>query len=171
MRFFVNLKTEFLIHHKHLLMSFTKVMIHVVWGTKNRQPILAKEKRSLLFSHIKSNALSKGIYVDAINGHLEHVHGLFELNAEITLAKTLQLLKGEASHWANAQHLFTQKLDWAGEYFAVSVSESVLEKVRAYINNQEEHHKKMTFAQEFEAFVKKYGLRQLNKGGSYNRIR
>jgi len=141
-------------------MSFTKVWIHAVWGTKNREPVLAKEKRSLLFSHIKANAFEKEIYIDTINGHLEHVHCLFESNAEISLSKTLQLLKGEASHWANQQKLFHQKLDWADEYFAVSVSESIVDKVRAYINNQEEHHRKASFAQEYETFLQKYGLRR-----------
>lgn len=141
-------------------MSFVKVWVHAVWGTKHREPVLTKEKRVVLFRHIKDNALTKEIYVDCINGHLEHVHCLFELNVEISLAKTLQLLKGEASHWANQQGLLEKKMDWANEYFAVSVSESVIDKVRAYINNQEEHHKKVTFQQEYDMFLQKYGLRK-----------
>lgn len=92
--------------------------------------------------------------------HLEHAPCLLELNVEISLAKTLQLIKGEASHWANQQHLFGKDLDWANECFAVSVSESVVDKVRAFINNQEEHHKKVTFQQEYDMFLEKYGLRK-----------
>ena len=141
-------------------MSFFKVWIHAVWGTKSRLPILQKEKRVLLFQHIKSYALEKEIYVDCIGGFDDHVHCLFELHAEISLAKTMQLLKGESSHWANQQGLFLPKLDWANEYFACSVSESVMEKVRAYIQNQEEHHRKVNFADEYELFLQKYGLRR-----------
>lgn len=141
-------------------MSFFKVGIHAVWGTKARIPILQKEKRALLFQHIKSYALQKEIYVDCIGGYNEHVHCLFELHAEVSLAKTMQLVKGESSHWAYQQRLFLSKLDWANEYFAGSVSESIVEKVRAYIHNQEEHHKKMTFAEEYELFLQKYGLRR-----------
>ena len=108
----------------------------------------------------KANALSKEIYIDSINGHLDHVHCLFELNTEISLAKTVQLLKGESSYWVNKQNLVKPKLDWANEYFAASVSESMLDKVRMYIENQEAHHKKVTFAQEYEMFLQKYGLRK-----------
>ena len=129
-------------------MSYFKIWIHAVWGTKNRVSILQKEQRNLLFQHIKTYALQKEIYVDCVGGYDEHVHCLFELHAEITLAKTMQLLKGESSHWANQQRLFSLKLDWANEYFACSVSESVVEKVRAYIRNQEEHHRKISFKDE-----------------------
>lgn len=102
--------------------------------------------------------MSKGIHVDTLNGHLDHVHCLFELNPEVTLSKSLQLMKGEASFWANKEKLFAQKLDWADDYFAASVSESVLPQVRHYIKTQEEHHQKLTFMQEYEMFIKKLGL-------------
>ena len=141
-------------------MSFVKVWVHAVWGTKHREAVLHKEARASLFGHIKDYALSKGLYVDGINGHVDHVHCLFELNTELSLSKTMQLLKGESAHWANARGLIKPKLDWADEYFAVSVSESVADRVRAYIANQEEHHKKMTWAEECELFLKKYGLRR-----------
>jgi len=144
-------------------MSFTKVWIHAVWGTKNREPVLISEVRKLLFSHIKEYARSKEIFILCINGHVDHVHCLFALNTELALAKTMQLLKGESSHWANEQKLVKPKLFWADEYFAASVSESVLEKVKAYINNQEEHHRKMTFLQEYEMFVEKAGIRKRNE--------
>ena len=68
----------------------------------------------------------------------------------------MQLIKGESSFWANNNNLINSKLEWADEYFAVSVSESMLDKVRGYIRNQEEHHKKVTFQNEYENFVRKY---------------
>lgn len=123
-------------------MSFVKIWVHAVWGTKRHEAVLSKEIRPVLFGHMADNALIKEIYIDAINGHVDHVHCLFELNAEIPLAKTIGLMKGEASHWANARGLIKPKLNWADEYFAVSVSESIVDKVRTYIDNQEEHHKK-----------------------------
>ena len=70
----------------------------------------------------------------------------------------MQLIKGEASHWANKNNIFKHKLNWADEYFAVSVSESMVDIVRNYIKNQEEHHKKKTFAEECEEFMTKYGF-------------
>lgn len=140
-------------------MSFVKVWIHAVWGTKSRSNILKKEIRKELFSHIKSNAKEKGIYVDTVDGYTDHVHCLFTLNAYISLSKTLQLIKGEASFWSNKKDLVKPKLMWADEYFAVSVSESIVDKVRNYIRNQEEHHRKMSFQEEYEDFLKKFNLK------------
>ncbi len=133
-------------------------MIHAVWSTKSRYPFLTKEIKDKVISHIRENAKKQQIFIDKLNGHTEHLHCLFGLNADITIAKTLQLIKGESSHWINKQKLTNIKFEWADEYFAVSVSESLLDKVRAYIEGQEEHHKKITFIQEYEEFIKKYNF-------------
>ena len=140
-------------------MSHFKIWIHVVWGTKNHERILNKEVRSKLFQHIRENAKAKQIYIDFINGDMEHVHCLLTLNADLTVAKVVQLIKGEAAFWANKNSLVKPKLEWADEYFAVSVSESAIDKVRDYIKNKEEHHKKMTFKEEYEKFASKYGFK------------
>lgn len=139
-------------------MSYAKIWVHIVWGTKNREPVLDKNARTLLFEHIRNNAKEKGIYIDFINGMPEHIHCLVALNADIPLSKTLQLLKGESAFWANKEGLIKGKLEWAHEYFAGSVSESQVDKVREYIKNQEEHHRKITFKEEFDAFIEKYKL-------------
>lgn len=139
-------------------MAYVRIWVHTVWGTKDREPILEKENRYTLFEHIRENARTKDIYIDFINGYTDHVHTLLSLNSEQSIAKVMQLMKGESSHWANKNSLFKHKLYWADEYFAVSVSESMTNKVREYIKNQEEHHKKKTFAEECEEFMTKYGF-------------
>jgi putative transposase len=70
----------------------------------------------------------------------------------------MQLIKGESAFWINKEALTTQKFEWQDEYFAVSVSESVVNKVREYIKNQEKHHKYKTFQQEYDEFIIKYGF-------------
>ena len=150
-------------------MAFVKIWIHAVWGTKKREHILKKGKREKLFAHIRENARSKGIYIDFINGIEDHVHCLLTLDAEMTIAKTMQLIKGEAAFWANKEQLFDDKLYWADEYYAVSVSESQVEKVRNYIRNQEKHHGRKTFTEECEEFVNNYGF-QLIKDQDTNPI-
>ena len=70
-------------------------------------------------------------------------------------------LTGEASHWSNLRNLVKPTLEWADEYFAASVSESNLDRVRRYIKNQEEHHRKKTFAEGCEEFMKKYGFNRV----------
>ena len=140
-------------------MPLLKIWIHLVWATKNREPILTQDIRQQVFSHIRENASKKNIYVDFVNGHVDHVHCLISLNQEQTIAKIVQLIKGESSFWINKNNLCRQKFEWQDEYFAVSVSESGINKVREYIKNQEEHHKKRSFREEYDEFVNKYGFK------------
>jgi len=143
-------------------MSFVKVWIHAVWGTKNREPILQKTIRDKVIQHIVDNAKSKGIYIDCINGYAEHLHCLMLQNSELSIAKHMQLIKGESSFWINKQKIIKGHFEWADEYFAISVSDDKsLDAVREYIVGQEVHHKKVTFMEEYEKFIKRYGF---NKG-------
>lgn len=138
-------------------MPYIKTYIHFVWSTKNRIPFLnSKELRTKVWQHIRENALKKGIFIDFINGHAEHCHCLVSLGADQTIQKIMQLIKGESSFWINHNKLCLKKFEWQDEYFAVSVSESMLDKVRNYIKNQEEHHSKQTFEEEYNDFITKY---------------
>ncbi|AHF14986.1 transposase [Niabella soli DSM 19437] len=140
-------------------MPFVKVYLHFVWSTKNRYPFLnSKDLRIKVWDHIRENAKSKGIFIDTINGHTDHCHCLVSLGADQTIQKTMQLIKGESSFWINKSELTPEKFEWQDEYFVVSVSESIVDKVRAYIKNQEDHHKKKTFQNEYEDFIDKYGF-------------
>jgi len=137
--------------------------IHLVFTTKNRSKILtAKKTRDKLFEHIKENAKKKGIFLDVVNGSDDHVHCLISLSKDLTISKTVQLIKGESSHWFNANVGVEKKLSWQDDYWSVSVSESHVSCVRKYIKNQEKHHKRKTFSEEVEGFMKKYSW-QLNK--------
>ncbi len=142
-------------------MSFVKVWVHFVWGTRRREPILEKEQRAILFQHIRENAKEKGIYLDFINGYTDHVHCLVSLDAEMTIAKTAMLLKGESSFWANQNKIFKHKLNWSKEYYAISVSESKVDIVRDYIKNQEAHHQNRSFTEECQEFMKRYGFNKM----------
>lgn len=139
-------------------MPYLKIWLHLVWSTKNRHPFLKKEIRHKVFEHIKKNTKGKGIYLDCINGYEDHIHCLVSLSTDQTISKLLQLIKGESSFWINQQKLCSQKFEWQEEYFAVSVSHSQLQKVREYIYDQENHHQKKTFQQEYEEFVRSYGF-------------
>jgi putative transposase len=139
-------------------MPMIKVWLHLVWATKSRQPLLHKSIRQTVFQHMKKNAQEKNIHIDFINGYVDHVHLLISLNTDQTIAKTVQLIKGESSHWINQHNLCSEQFEWPDDYFAVSVSESGVNAVREYIKNQEEHHTKKTFQQEYDEFMKKYGF-------------
>lgn len=99
-----------------------------------------------MWQHIKENANAKGIFIDFVNGYQEHCHCLVSLGTEQTISKVMQLIKGESAYWFNKQNFIPEKLEWQDEYFAVSVSKSMLNKVREYIKNQEAHHSEKHFS-------------------------
>ena len=144
-------------------MPFVKVYIHFVWSTKNRVPHLKTlEMRKAMWEHIKANADKKGIFVDYVNGYNDHCHCLVSLGTDQTISKVMQLIKGESAFWFNNQKIILEKFQWQDEYFAVSVSESVIEKVRNYIKNQEAHHNKKSFQNEYEELIDKFGFKKFN---------
>lgn len=147
--------------HNYCTMSYVRIWIHCVWGTKRRIPFLNSTNKESIINHIRENAKSKGIYIDFINGHQEHVHCTISLNADQTLSKVIQLIKGESSFWINKNKLTQGKFEWADEYFAVSVGESQMNSVRDYIKNQEAHHSKKSWEDEYNEFIDKYGFQKI----------
>ena len=140
-------------------MSYTRVFIHYVWATRERKHILIQPNRQLLFDHIKENALQKGIMLDRVNGYTNHVHCLIWLKPQQTLDQIAQLLKGESAYWFNNRSgIVSKKLQWQEGYFAASVSLSMMGRVRKYIDNQEIHHQKKTFEDEYEKLLKHFLL-------------
>lgn len=138
-------------------MPFIKAYIHFVFSTKNRKPYLdSLELRTKVWHHILENTRKKEIYIDHVNGHVDHCHCLISLGSGQTISKIAQLIKGESSFWINRNKLCKEKFEWQNEYFAVSVSESMVDKVRNYIRRQEDHHKKKPFQEEYEEFMDSY---------------
>lgn len=136
-------------------MPHVNVMLHIVWSTKNRVPFLASpDLRKQVWKHIKDNSVEKGIFIDMINGYQEHCHCLISLGIDQTISKIMQLLKGESSYWINKNKLCREKFEWQEEYFAISVTESMVPNVREYIKNQEDHHRTKTFAEEYDLLLK-----------------
>jgi len=136
-------------------MSWVRIWIHIVFSTKNRQQLLTDKVRYQVFEHIRKNAKEKNIWLDEINGWIEHCHCLIRLSREQSISKVAQLIKGESSFWINKNSLIENFL-WQDDYFAVSVSESNVEIIKNYIRKQEEHHRRNTFQEEFDEFRKKY---------------
>jgi putative transposase len=129
----------------------------MVFATKNREPLLTKNMRYNVYRHIAKNCSEKNIFLQAINGYDEHIHCLVSLGKDQSISKIAQLIKGESSFWINSNQMVDGKFYWQDDYFAVSVSESHVARVVSYIKNQEKHHSKMSFAQEANEFMRKYG--------------
>lgn len=138
-------------------MSFVKIWVHLVFATKNREPLLQKEFRYDVYKHIAENCIDKDIFLQAINGYSDHIHCLVSLGKDQNISKISQLIKGESSFWINQNNLTTEKFAWQDDYFAVSVSESQVNTIVNYIKNQEIHHSEKSFAEEVDEFMMRYG--------------
>lgn len=108
-----------------MLHSFSRIFVHLVWSTKNREPFLVKTVRPEVESHILQYARANGTIIDTLAVQLDHVHALVLLKSDQALEDIVKLLKGESSHWINDSDLLQQKFAWQRGYWAESVSPSV----------------------------------------------
>ena len=141
------------------LHSYTRCWLHIVWATIERRPLLEKPAAAKLSAHLHEYANEKGVYMKINFVNTDHTHVLVDLPANKAIEEVVQLLKGGSSHWVNESNLVPSKFGWQRGYGAFSVSHSAVDAVCAYIANQEEHHRKKTFAEELKQFVERYGLK------------
>jgi len=139
-------------------MPYSRVLVHYIWSTKNRAPIINNDLKPLLIQHIKENSIKKQIFIDTINCVSDHIHLIVSLGTEQTIAKIAMLIKGESSFWVNKQKIIKQKFEWQEEYIALSINYSAVDNVRKYIANQEVHHKKKLFPDEYDEFIKLFNF-------------
>ena len=132
--------------------------LHLIWGTKKREKFFNKHQQQKISSHLYTYADEKNIYMKINHVNTDHVHALIDLPPQFSIRKVLKLFKGNSSYWINKNRIIPQKFSWARGYGAFSVSQSMVEKVAAYIRHQKEHHRLVTFAEEYAAFIKAYGL-------------
>ena len=138
--------------------SYSRLWIHLIWETLRREPMLDKRAAALASTNLTNYAREKHIYMKINFFNADHTHALIDLPTDKSIEQVVQLLKGSSSHWVNEQELVKGRFAWGRGYGAFSVSHSDVERVAAYIANQEEHHRKWTYAEEYELFVKRYGL-------------
>jgi len=139
-------------------MAYVRIWVHCVWVTKNRTAFITGQNKMPVLTHIRENAEKKGIFIDFMNAHKEHVHCIVSLNSDQCISKVMQLIKGESSFWINKNKLTKTKFEWGDEYYAGSISESDINKVRNYIKYQDEHHRKKSWDEEYKEFLDEYGL-------------
>ena len=145
--------------------SFTKIWIHAIFRTKNSSPLIDKNLEQKLYNHVRTlleNELS--CFVRIINGTVDHIHILFLLNQNFALKGIIQRIKGNSAHWINQNDFIKVKFAWQIGYGAFSLSESKLKVVEEYINRQKEHHKKLSFTEEYKQFLKKVGIDFVENG-------
>jgi putative transposase len=140
--------------------SIAKVAIHVIFSTKNRIPFLkSTELRDELYRYmatvLKSNVDSPAIIIGGVE---DHVHALCMLSRKFAIMKVLQDMKAETSKWIKKQSVELADFTWQAGYGAFSVSESNIPQVRQYIQDQEEHHAKINYQDEFRLLCQRHGV-------------
>ena len=138
--------------------SFNKIWIHAIWATKERIPLINSTFEQQVYHYISEQLSEQGCPVRIINGMPDHVHCLFLLSPQKSIAEVIKQIKGSSSHYNNQNNFMSEKFAWQTGYAAYSVSESVVEKVFQYIKNQKRHHQKKNFQQEYNEFLRLYGL-------------
>ena len=139
--------------------SFNSCLVHGVFSTKGRTGWLTPAIRERLWPYIGGIARENDMKALAIGGVADHVHVLLSLPATISVSKAMQLLKGNSSKWLRETFpdLRRQGFAWQEGFGVFSIGVSGVEDTVRYIETQEEHHRKKSFRDEFEGFLKKHG--------------
>jgi putative transposase len=132
----------------------TYLFAHVIWGIRNKETLLSKTIRVVLFAHLQKTAEEKGIKIIKVGGAADHIHVLIQLHPAQNLAQVIRQLKAESSEWLNTTQLLPQGFEWEDEYAAYSVSPSAVKQVMDYLDRQEEYHKTKSLESELEVFEK-----------------
>ena len=139
--------------------SLIDIWLHIIFSTKDREPLIASNFDEKLYSHIKHKLINEfDSFVEIVNGTENHIHILMKQSPNFSLSQIIKNIKGESSHWINENNLTGRKFIWQTGYAAFSLSIDKLENVKNYIGNQKEHHKKYTFLEEMEKYSKIYGF-------------
>jgi REP element-mobilizing transposase RayT len=137
--------------------SFTSLHTHIIFSTKNRDPLLRPEFKSRLFEYMGGIIRNLNGISLLINGPDDHVHILAKLPATRALSDILRELKADSTGWVKSQFR-AHDFGWQTGYAAFSVSKSNSEAVRAYIAKQEEHHRKVSFREEYLNFLQRHEI-------------
>jgi putative transposase len=139
-------------------MSYVSSYFHCVFSTKERRPFIRPELQERLWPFLGGIARQNKMKAIEIGGVADHVHVLLSLPSTMAVSKALQLIKGGSSKWIHETFPEHRLFAWQEEYSAFSVSVSQLDKTIAYIKGQAEHHRKLTFQEEFLALLRKHRI-------------
>lgn len=138
--------------------SYTNLLYHIVFSTKNRQPIITDELKPRLYEYIGGTIRSQGGIALGINGVSDHVHLLAKLRPDKAVSAALRDLKANSSGWMHNVFPNLRDFSWQNGYGAFTVSTSQVKSVLDYIAKQELHHAERSFRDEFISLLRKNGV-------------
>lgn len=139
--------------------TFTQILYQIVFSTKDRKPVLAKENRTKLFRYIFGILKNKNCHLYRLNGVEDHVHILTSIPPSTSLAELVKDIKLGSSAYIKRNNLFPAFTNWQDGYGAFTYSFKEKDLLIEYVKNQEEHHKNITFRDEFIAMLNEHHIR------------
>lgn len=136
--------------------SFHKLVVHAIFSTKDRRPLITPDIAARLHPYLGGIVREIGATALTVGGVADHVHILMRIPATLAISDAMRLIKTNSSKWAH--ETLAPAFGWQTGYGAFSVSQSNIETVRRYIENQEQHHRHVTFQEEFIEFLKRHEI-------------
>ena len=138
--------------------TYTQIHIQFVFAVKQRYGIINTSWKDELYKYITGIIKNNGHKLICINGMPDHVHILAGIRPSQSISDLMQDIKGSSSKWVNDKRLVTGKFEWQEGYGAFSYGKSQIKDVINYIENQEQHHKKKTFIEEYRNFLEAFEI-------------
>jgi putative transposase len=138
--------------------SLSYLVVHLIFSTKHREPVLDSAIRPALHAYLATVARNAGCECYRVGGAADHVHLAVRISRTISTAQLIEGLKTASSKWLKTQAPTLADFAWQGGYGAFSLGPSSLEALKRYIASQERHHEKVTFQEEYRRLLKRYGI-------------
>lgn len=138
--------------------TYTQIHIHAIFAVKNRHALISKTWEQRLYQYITGIVQNHGHKLLAINGMPDHIHLLFGFRPTQSLSDLMRDVKGDSSLWINENKFLDRKFSWQEGYGAFSYSKSQIHAVATYIENQEQHHRKKSFIEEYVKILQEFEI-------------
>jgi putative transposase len=138
--------------------SLARLHVHLIFSTKHRERLITDAVRDSLHAYMATVLQNLGCAPVLINSVEDHVHILFELARTVSVSQAVEDVKKSSSKWIKTQGAEFAGFAWQAGYGAFAVSESNVPAVRDYITNQQEHHRRKSFEEEYRAFLERHGV-------------
>jgi len=138
--------------------TYTQLHVHLVFGVKYRRALIHKSWKDELYKYMGGIIQNQGHKILLINGVEDHVHLLAGLRPVQSISDLMEKVKGDSSGWINIRQFLPVHFNWQGGYGAFALSKTHIDRVYKYILNQEEHHRKRTFREEYIDLLQENGI-------------
>ena len=144
---------------EHMPHTYSSILIHFVFSTFKRKRMIKKRFEKRLYSYISGIANHNNSKVIAINSTEDHIHMLLSIHCNTNISRIVQLIKGKSSHWINDNFYNNKIFQWQAGYGAFSIGHKEKNSVVKYIHNQKNHHKKITFEDEYILLLEMHNIK------------